>query len=560
MAGIEYILDVAEGTGTRQPDTILVGGRISFAIDDPARRAALAIRDGHVVAAGSDDEIRSLAGPATAIHELRGRAVLPSFIDSHTHFHRAALVRHLFLDFDALAPTSVEDVLSAVETRAATRSPGAWIEGDSLSPGRLAERRWPNRRELDRAGGGRPVLLRGIGKHVVAASSSALAAAGIDRTTADPPGGRIERDDTGEPTGILHERAKLRLDPSDVETVVPRVPAADRQAALRGAIGDLHRVGITTIHEMIRLPDEVNDWTALHADGGRDLRVRLYYRIHETPIHLDELVGLGVRRGLGDEWLRVLGVKISVDGWCIFRNAAVDEPYVGEPGNRGLFRIDATELRRLVAGANEQRLQVALHAVGGRAVDAALDAVAAAGRATAGPWRLEHGQLDVGANRLARMRDLSVTWSVQPGLLEHNLADWEASLEPDRIEAILPLRTALGLGLPMIHNSDVPSGPQRPLRAIAAAVDRRIPSRPGRTIGADQGIPLADAWRAWTEGPAAIAGESDTIGRLGIGRPADLIVLDSDPRYGTIEALATAAVAGTMIGGRFVFRGDGVAS
>jgi predicted amidohydrolase YtcJ len=537
-------------SGSQGRDVVLANGRIRATFDDDQPASALSIRGGTVVGWGTADDARAAVGRTAEIIDLGGRIVLPAFIDSHTHFHRAAQVRHLFLDFDRLRPTSVADVLDAVATRAADR-PGTWIQGDSLRPATLAEGRLPARQELDAAAGGRPVILRGVGKHVVAASSAALAAAGIDRTTADPPGGRIEHDSDGEPTGILHERAKLRLDPSDAATVVPAVAEADRRTALRAALGDLHRLGITTIHEMIRLPDEVNDWTALHASAERLLRLRLFYRIHETPIELDDLVALGIRRGIGDDWLRVLGVKISVDGWCTFRNAAVDEPYVGEPANRGLFRIEPGPLAALVARANGQGLQIALHAVGGRAVDVALDAFIAAGPASAGPYRLEHGHLDVGANRLARMRDLDVVWSVQPGLLEHNLADWEQSLEPDRIEAILPLRTAGRLGLRTIHNSDVPSGPQAPLAAIAAAVTRAIPSRPGRTIAADQAIGLGEAWRAWTEAPAATAGDLG-LGRLGPGALADLVVLDDDPRQSSIEALAVRPVFATMIDGRFV--------
>src|SRR5207253_11377156 len=128
----------------------------------------------------------------------------------------------------------------------------------------------------------------------------------------------------------------------------------------RAAYRDLHAAGVATIHEIVRLPEEAADHAALRAAGELGVRVRFFYRVHESPLSLDWLIGLGIRRGFGDDWLKVLGAKVSVDGFCIFRNAAVEEPYRGEPDNCGLFRVDAATLDDLVARANEHGLQVAL--------------------------------------------------------------------------------------------------------------------------------------------------------------------------------------------------------
>jgi predicted amidohydrolase YtcJ len=546
---------VSTGPAFRAPDTILTRAAIRpDAALGPALEA-LAIAGGRVVAIGRDDEIASLAGPGTRVIDLRGRAVLPSFTDSHTHFHRAAVVRRLFLDFEALRPASIGDVLDLVARRSSELPPGAWVQGDSLTPAGLVEGRFPDRAELDAVAADRPVLLRGIGKHVVAANSIALRMAGIDRTTDDPPGGRIERHPDGEPSGILHERAKLRLDTSHPETVVPQPAAPERQAALRAGFGDLHRLGITTIHEMVRTTEEAADIGVVHADGGLGVRTRLFYRVHETELELDWLIALGIRRGLGDDWLRVLGVKVSVDGWCIFGNAAVVEPYCDQPDNRGLLRIEAAELERIVRDANGHGLGLAIHAVGPRAVDLALDAFAAAGPARAGAYRLEHGHLDLDAARLDRMRDLDVVWSVQPVLLTAYRHDWEAILEPERIERIMPLADGFARGIPTIHNSDVPSGPQAPLAAIRVAVDRPSICRPGERSA--QAVPLDVAWQAWTTLPARVASERG-IGSLSPGNAADLIVLDRDPLASTIAVQENPTLVATMIDGRFVYGADGV--
>ncbi len=539
----------------RRAELILHNGRVHATVARQPDASALAVADGRVLAIGGDAAILDLASPATRVIDLAGRTLLPGFIDSHTHFHRAALVRRLSIDFAALGPASVGDLLGHVAARARSLSADAWVQGDSLTIAALAEGRLPNRAELDTAGGGRPVVLRGIGKHVIAASSAALAAAGIDAATADPPGGRIERDEDGVPTGVLHERAKLRLDASDPATVVPSPERHERLAAVRAAFGDLHALGITTIHEMIRLPEEADDLASLHAAGELGVRVRLWYRVHETPIRLEHLALLGIRRGFGGDDLRVLGVKISVDGWCLFRNAAVVEPYPGEPDNIGLLRIEPAELASLTAAANGRGLGVAVHAVGPRAVDAALDAFAASGPAAGGPWRLEHGHVDMDEPRLRRMRDLDVVWSVQPALLTAYRRDWEAAFGAERMDRFLPLATAARLGVPTIHNSDVPSGPQAPIAAIRAAVTR---DAGGVTIGADQGVPIDLAWRGWTTLPAWTAGDA-ALGNLCAGSRADMIVVAPDPFADTIDDGSTPAVLATMMGGQFVHDVAGIA-
>jgi predicted amidohydrolase YtcJ len=544
---------VINGSPARSAEVILRNGRIHGTVSSRPDGSAIAIAAGRVLAIGTDREVDDLRGPATDVRDLAGRAVLPGLIDSHTHLHRAAVVRRLSLDFATLAPASIADILGHVAGRAGGLPADAWIQGDSLSASGLAEGRLPNRHELDAAGGGRPVVLRGIGKHVIAASSAALAAAAIDTATVDPPGGRIERDAEGRPSGVLHERAKLRLDSSDPETVVPSPTRDERLRALRAVFADVHALGITTIHEMIRLPEEADDLASLHAAGELPLRVRLWYRVHETPITLDHLATLGIRRGLGDDRFRVLGVKVSVDGWCIFGNAAVHEPYPGQPDNRGLLRIEPAALADLVSRANGRGLGVAVHAVGARAVDATLDAFTAAGPSTGGPYRLEHGHVDMDAARLRRMRDLDVVWSVQPALLSAYRRDWQAVFGRDRMDRFLPLATAAALGIPTLHNSDVPSGPQAPLEAIRAAVSRDAGD--GTCLGPDQAIPLELAWRGWTTLPAWSAGDPD-LGVLRAGVPADVIVVPASPFVATIEPGSASAVVATMIDGRFVHGAD----
>jgi predicted amidohydrolase YtcJ len=528
-------------------DVAILGARVYRSPGELAQGDAVGIRGDAIAAIGRADRLRLGIGPRTRVVEAHGRSLLPAFIDSHTHFHRGAVLQRFFLDFETLRPRSVEDVIEAVRDRADTTPDGGWIQGDGLSAARLNEHRLPDRRELDFASRHHPVVLRGIGKHVVAANSLALAAAGIDRTTPEPPGGRIERDDDGEPTGILHERAKLRLDQSDPTTPVPKPTAEERREAIREGFTSLHRAGIGTIHEMVRLPEEADDLAALHAAGELAVRVRLRYRVHESPLSLEWLERLGIRRGLGDDRFRVDGIKVSVDGFCIFRNAAVEEPYAGEPSNTGLLRIEPGMLDDLVARANAQGLNVAIHAVGVRAVDLALDAFERAGAPVAGPHRLEHAYVDVDVARLVRARSLGLVWSTQPAFVSAYAREWLDAFGRERRDRVMPLRRGFELGLTIQLNSDFPCVPFDPLDAIRAAVTRTVD---GEAIGADQAIDLVSAWRAYTTTPAEVGGDP-RLGCLREGALADLVVFDEDP-FARGTDLSGLAVRATMLNGGWV--------
>ncbi|HSL76633.1 MAG TPA: amidohydrolase family protein, partial [Candidatus Limnocylindrales bacterium] len=269
-----------------------------------------------------------------------------------------------------------------------------------------------------------------------------------------------------------------------------------------------------------------------------------------SPLSLDWLLDLGLRHGRGDDWFKVLGVKISIDGFCIFRNAAVDEPYRNEPDNRGLLRIDPQRLDELVATATANGLQVAVHAVGPRAVDLALDAFERAEPPTVAPHRLEHAYLDLDPARIERIRRSGAVWSTQPSFLGAYQREWADAFEPVRIDHIMPIASGLKAGLPLILDSDYPCAPFDPISAIRLAVERRClddSPHPER-------IDPATAWRAMTTTPADIVGD-ERLGRIERGARADLVVLDGDPFADGAE-LASVGVRSTLVDGIVVYGDD----
>jgi len=534
-------------------DLALVNGRVWPAADGGP--TAVRISNGVIAIVGSDAEALDGRTSKTDVLDLKGRLVMPGFTDSHTHYHRTAILRRHFLDFDDTSFGSVADVVDAVAARAAEKQPGAWIEGDSLSDLRLSNRRFPTRQELDAVAPNNPVLLRGVGKHLVVANSRALALAGIDRTTPDPAGGRIERDADGEPTGVLHERGKLRLDTTRVDTVVPAITEADRLEALTAGVRQLHRRGVTAIHEITRTRDEFADYVRLRERGELGVRVVSYVRVIEAQTTLDALTSIGLRSGYGDDWLRLGGVKVSIDGSCTFKNAAVYDAYPGEPDNFGIVRIEQPELDDVVRTADAGGLAIAVHAIGPRAVDMAIDAFAKARAArpdAALPHRIEHAYVSPGRDRLQRMRDLGLLLSMQPAFIYAVGDIWADIFGKDEMRRMVPLRTALDVGLTVLANSDCPLAPADPLLAIAAAVARQ--TRGGLTLGTDEAVSVEEAVAMQTIAPALATRQEDRAGRIAAGMLGDVVVLGNDPRTVAPTEIPTIPVCATVVGGTVAFQ------
>jgi predicted amidohydrolase YtcJ len=450
---------------------------------------------------------------------------------------------------------SIPAVLAAVRERAARTPRGAWIQGDSLREHRLKERRWPTREELDSAAPHHPVILRSLGKHLTMANTLALRLAGIDRETPDPKGGRIERDATGEPTGVLHEQAKLRLDPARTDTVVPALSEDERLRALTAGIGMLQEHGITALHEIVAEPDHINDYLALRERGELGVRVRYYVRAVEARTKLEYLTGLGIRGGLGDAWLRIDGIKVSVDGSMESRNAALYDPYPGTPDNRGIVRVTQDELNQVFAAANRAHLQIAVHAIGPRAVDIALVAFEHALADLPRKHhrhRMEHAYVPANRRQFDRIKALDLLLSDQPALLYSSGDAYHEIFGPEGLRDWMPLRTVLDMGIRVHANSDFPSTPLNPFIGLQAAVTRC--SKGGRAVDASQAVTVKEALHMFTTANAYATFEERDAGTITPGKRADLMLVDRDPHETPPDQLMATKVLATILDGDVVHR------
>jgi predicted amidohydrolase YtcJ len=310
----------------------------------------------------------------------------------------------------------------------------------------------------------------------------------------------------------------------------------------------LHRHGIAGIHEMAREADEVGDYLRLRERGGLTARIRMYIRGIESATRLEHLLALGLRTGLGDDWFRLGGVKFSIDGSGLARNAAVFEPYPGEPANVGLLRIQPDELRSAVQAAHGGGLQIALHAVGQRAFEMALEAFerlpteAVAGRR----HRIEHAYYPPRPGQLERMAAMGLVWSTQPAEIHEVGEDWTRIFGPERLHGLMPIRTARDLGILTVINSDYPVTTIDPLVGITAAVRRRTAT--GRVMEPAEAVTVREAIDMMTAGPARIE-QRDDKGVIRQGSLADLVVLSEDPLSIDPERLHEVRVVSTVVGG-----------
>lgn len=528
-------------------DLILTGGHV-LALEDgrpaPAavRPTALAVRDGRVLALGSDAAVSALAGPRTGRIALHGATVLPGLTDAHLHVESlgASLEQ---LDLGGVA--SLAEARRRVRQAAATLPAGAWLVGRGWDQNDWPEQRWPTAADLE--AGDHPVFLERIDGHAAWVDARALALAGIDDATPDPPGGRILRDADGHATGVLVDAA--------VDLAQSRLPAPDEATRLRRLQRGLEacaRLGLTEVHDAGVDLRGVALYKRLLAEGR--LAVRVYVMISAADF-LAAGSGLTPEVGLGDGLLTVRAVKAYADGALGSRGALLLEPYADEPGTRGLQVLEREAFARLLRLALERGFQVATHAIGDAANRLVLDAYAEAfGSAGGGArrFRIEHAQV-VAPEDLPRFKALGVIPSMQP---THCTSDkpWAgARLGPRRLPWAYRWRSFLDQGLPLPGGSDAPVESADPRLGLYAAVTRQ--DRDGQPPGGwqpQERVSVLEALAMLTRHAAYAAFEEQERGSLAPGRRADLTVLDRDPLAVSPAELLRAHVLFTLVGGRVV--------
>lgn len=529
-------------------DLVILNAQVYTMDVDCPRAQAMAVAGNRILVAGDDAEVRSLLRPGGQMVDAGRRAVLPGLIDAHVHFgwHSIALHQRQ-VDLDHV-PSKAE-VLDRVAERAHSIPTGRWIQGGGWNQNIWPEPVFPTAADLDAVVPDHPVALEDKSHHATWVNSRALELAGITGDTADPPGGEIQRDAAGQPTGVLLETAAQM-----VHEVIPEPDVDTIVDTLRQGTAQAQRLGLTGLHD----PGHPTVLAALQVLRlGEEMGIRAL--VHIPSDGLEAAAKLGLRSGLGDEYLRIGGIKIFADGALGPRSAHMLAPYEGTKKDMGIPTLTGEELGALVRRAHEAGLSVTVHAIGDAANRAVLDAIAGAPPAAAVhppalPDRIEHVQL-LHPEDLPRLAALGVVASMQP---IHATSDMEMAEHHwgRRSDLAYAWCSVLDSGAHLAFGSDCPIETLDPLPGIHAAVTRR---RTDGSPGPDGWIPaqrltVAQAVHAYTLGAAYASGEASVKGSLSPGKLADVVVLSQDIfQIEPMEILNT-RVEMTLFDGRIVYR------
>ncbi len=511
--------------------------------------SAVALLENKILSVGSDEEIRQYIGDSTKVTDLKGRAVLPGFIDSHVHLMGAGrLAVKAEKEVDIKYCDSLEEVIDKIKQRVKETKKGEWIVGWGYLWSRYKEKRAPLRTELDEVAPDNPVLLNFSAMGV--ANTAALERTGITAETKTDYG-YIELGEDGKPNGRLQGGAAVRL----VSRHIPEY-AEDSIELARKAIDQWLRWGITCAHQAGSTREDTEIIQRLRENGELGMRWRLYiHNMTDNLDYMDHLIALGIRRGFGDDTVRIQGVKLALDSMGSMGNAATYEPSAGNPDSLGILLVEPEKLKAMTVKAHHAGLQTATHSIGDRAIDINLDAIEAALKehpVKDHRHRIEHCT-QCPPSQLRRIKELGV----HPG--ESNYI-WNFGsaycyqFGDERSKYLYPYRSMKELGIIASANSDYGGGPWHgdPIRGIYAMITRK--TEDGKTVGEEQAVGLLDAIRCYTVNGAYAGFDEDKLGSVEAGKLADLVVLSGNIMETPVEEIPELRVIQTIVDGVTVYK------
>ncbi|MGH9381207.1 MAG: amidohydrolase [Thermoanaerobaculia bacterium] len=526
-------------------DLILRDGRFYTVATPEVVEGSLAVRDGRIVYLGASDGADALVGPETEVIDLAGRAVTPGLIDAHSHLSGlgAALAQ-----VDLVGAESYEEVIERVAAAAAKAPPGAWIRGRGWDQNDWPVKAFPSHAALSEAVADHPVWLTRVDGHAALLNVRALDLAGITAETADPPGGRIMRDQGRRPTGVLVDNA--------MDLAAQAIPARGVEeivAAIERGARECNSVGLTTVTDMGVGDPTLRAYTTLADEDRLPLRVAAFLTDD------DELLDRWFERGplLSGSRFQVRGVKLYADGALGSRGAALIAPYSDEPEHSGLLITGSNRIADICARAKDSGFQVAVHAIGDRGNAEVLDAFERCFGGEPRPalrFRIEHAQVMRLADieRLARLRVIA---SMQPTHATSDMPWAEERVGKRRLAGAYAWRRVLESGGRLALGSDFPVESPDPRLGLYAAVTRQ--DRSGNPPGGwlpDQRLTRQEALRGFTLDAAWSLFLDHEVGSLEAGKRADLVVWGDDPMTVAPAAIPGAAIDMTLVDGEIVHR------
>ena len=549
----------------QQPaDTILLHGRIYTVDSNRPWAEALAIRDGKLLAVGTDQEVSLYRGPSTKIIDAKRHLVLPGFTDCHVHFLDGSLSLER-VNVEGIS--DLQEVLRRIKAYAEAHPRDPWVLGRGWSYPLFPPSGLPDKKYLDAIIPNRPAYFEGFDGHTWWANSRALEMAHITKDTPNPPGGEIVRDpETGEPTGAIKEDAADGL----IRRFIPDTPRDEKLEALRAGLKEANQFGVTRVHVMGGVNPGEGDISdialldQLRQKGQLTVRFYVAYRMDPPQLTAAQLKTIEQsREEHHDEWISAGGVKFFLDGVIETHTAAMLAPYANAPSTSGSLLWDPDVYKSAVAELDRRNIQVFTHAIGDRAIRFALDAYENAARVNGtkdARHRIEHIE-DVSAADIPRFGKLGVIASMQPLHADPDddtLKVWAPSVGPERAQRAWAWHSIESSGGVLAFGSDWPIVTLSPWPGVQNAVTRQTDE--GEPQGGwipSERISLEDAIRGYTLNAAFSAHREKTEGSLKAGKLADLIILSQDLFKIDPHEIGKTQLLLTMVGGNVVYRAKG---
>lgn len=556
LAGLVALIAACEGPSAGPADMVLRGGKVVTVDEAVPQGEAVAIRDGRILAVGSDAEIADYIGTETQVMDLDGQLAVPGLIDSHAHF---LSIGQSTLQLDLMDVSSWQEIVEEVARVVEDAEPGTLIRGRGWHQEKWEQVPEPNvdglplHHDLSRVSPDNPVILTHASGHATYANRRAMEMAGITAATADPPGGEIVRDAQGNPIGVFRETASGLLGPAYEGSVSPD----PRQLALLADERVLSR-GITSLHDA-GVGYETVDMYREMVDAG-ELGVRLYAMLSASNQELEEGIEEYRLLGYGDHHLTVRSVKRLIDGALGAHGAWLLEPYEDLPGSVGLNTTPVDVIEETARIAAEHDFQLNIHAIGDRANREVLDIYEATFQAhpekTDWRWRVEHAQ-HLHPTDIPRFGELGVVAAMQAIHCTSDAPYVLQRLGEERAEeGAYVWQKLMDSGAVICNGTDAPVERVDPIPVFHASVTRRLDD--GTTFFPDQAMTRMEALKSYTINGAYAAFQEDVLGSLTPGKLADITVLSKDILTVPEEEIPTTEVVYTIVGGEVKYSRDDV--
>ena len=524
-----------------QPEMILYNGNIFTVNPKEPTAQALAIAYGRLMGVGNNAGILKMATAKTKKIDLGHKTVLPGFIDAHTHPAYSGIKHLKMVDCDL---RSIKDIKEAIRQRAATTPKGKWIEGFKYDDTKTNEGRKINIADLDDAAPEHPVRITHRGGHTNYCNSLAFKIANLDESTPDPQGGEFEKTSDGKLTGCVKESA------ADVfDKLIPNVDTRnERQEGAKLISKMMAKAGITSATDALGSPEDLQAYEDAYEAG--DLQIRIYCMIRYT--HIDKMIAAGVRTGMGNDWVKIGGMKMTCDGSISERTARLSQPYIGRPNDYGILVMDDEQLYPYAKKAYDAGWQIGIHANGDVGIDTTLKLFERLNKEKpkSDPrFRIEHCTM-INDNLIQRMKTLGVIPTPFSTYVYYHGEKMKAYGE-ERLKNMFALRSFLNAGIRPTQASDYPPGPFEPMMALQSCVTRT--DIKGNVWGANQRVTVEEAIKIGTINGAYASFEENSKGSLEAGKLADLVVLGRNPFKEDPATLITIPIERTMAGGKWVY-------